>query len=60
MQITNTSKYCKGPAILEFGRYPSGQVRIQMVSNDGEPLATCTSNVPEVELPTGMVIIKNL
>jgi hypothetical protein len=46
---------------LRIGRYPTGgAVALQLVSECGrEPVATATVNVPEVNVPPGLVLIKD-
>jgi hypothetical protein len=46
---------------LRIGRYPAGgAVALQLVSECGrEPIATATVNVPEIDVPPGLVLIKD-
>jgi len=46
--------------ILSFGVYGNGRPAIQLiVKSTGEPMATATVNLPQEELLSGQVIIKN-
>lgn len=47
-----------GPCDLEFGRYPNGQLAMQLVAEDGEPWATATVAVGAF-VPEGHVAIKD-
>ena len=45
---------------LAFDRYQNGRVMMRLYCvDDGEPLATCTVNIPEYPLEEGEVIIKD-
>ena len=46
---------------LRIGRYPAGgAVALQLVSERGrEPVATATVNVPDIDVPPGLVLIKD-
>jgi hypothetical protein len=46
---------------LRVGRYPTGgAVALQLVSECGrEPIATATVNVPEIDAPSRLVLIKD-
>ena len=42
----------------KFGKYVSGGTAIRILSEDGEPFATATINVPGVKLKSDEVVIK--
>lgn len=44
---------------LVGGSYTNGRLAIRAVNQDGEPIATLTVNIPEIELSEGQVIIKD-
>lgn len=44
---------------LVSGRYQNGRLAIKAVNGDGEPVATLTVNIPEVELAEGQIIVKD-
>ena len=44
---------------LVSGRYQNGRLAIKATNSDGEPIATLTVNMPEIELTEGQVIIKD-
>ena len=47
-------------ATPEFGRYPNGRLAIRMVDEeDGSPVCTLTTNLPDQHLNEGEVFIKH-
>jgi hypothetical protein len=46
---------------LELGWYEhSGRIALDLIdAENGEPVATCTVNIPDYDLPDGYVIIKD-
>ena len=45
---------------LKFGQYENGRTAIQLKEKaTHQPIATATVNVPDFDLPDGLVIIKN-
>lgn len=45
---------------IEFGKYSNGRIAIQLIAaKTGEPFITATVNIPDVELNSREVIIKN-
>jgi hypothetical protein len=44
---------------LVSGRYQNGRLAIRAVNRDGEPIATLTVNLPEVQLSEDEVLIKD-
>ena len=52
MEMFGSKVYAK------FGKYVSGGTAIRILSEDGEPFATATINVPGVKLKSDEVVIK--
>ena len=55
-----TIRFMKWDCVVEKHAYQNGRTCLQLVdSEDGEPIATATINVPEIHLEQNEVIIKN-
>ena len=59
MKVINISaNYVVGEAVIKKGTYPNGSTALQLISVDGEPLATATVAL-DVLPDEGNVFIKN-
>ena len=52
-------EFCGWKCRIRFSRYKNGRPAIHLVSLQGEPVATATVNLPEVELFDGEVLVKD-
>jgi hypothetical protein len=60
MIVESKMKYYQGPMEIISGTYPSGQIYLQgAVVGTGEPIATLTSNVPDVDIPAAHIVVKD-
>jgi hypothetical protein len=44
---------------ISLTAYPNGQPRLQLRTNDREPVATASLSLPEVHLKPGEILVKN-
>jgi hypothetical protein len=57
---TLKTPYSEYSVYLSKGKYPNGRTSIKLIdAEDGCPVMTATTNVPEVELAENEIIIKN-
>jgi hypothetical protein len=60
MKVKSYMKYAPHQELTLIGRrYANKRLAIRAVNRDGEPLATLTVNLPEIELAPGEIIIKD-
>lgn len=45
--------------LAELGRYENDRLAISFVTHDGEPFGHLTINMPQADLPDGMVFVKD-
>lgn len=43
---------------VKLGKYPNGRTAIELICEDGSPMATATINIPEIVLEPNEVILK--
>lgn len=53
------TKYWNGPVTLKFQQYSNGRRAVSLVTPDGEPVMTCTVNLPDVIVQEDNVLIKS-
>lgn len=56
--IKLNAKYFKGEAVVNFARYPNGQLAIVLTSPDGTPLGKATYATDDIQVPEGYVLLK--
>lgn len=60
MQTLKKVKYKEWNCLLQRGHYGNGRVALCLIdADDGEPVATCTVNLPDEPLDDGEVFIKD-
>lgn len=59
MQTIKKVKYKEWDCLLQRGNYENGRVALCLIADNGEPISTCTVNLPDESLDAGEVLIKD-